>query len=64
AKKIVSSRHWRESQGKNLSALERQIMSSSNKNPFLKSLTLTIQSGRHLSTKQIAVAESILSQLS
>nr|ASD48805.1 hypothetical protein [Klebsiella oxytoca]AVX35384.1 Hypothetical protein [Klebsiella aerogenes]AXJ98581.1 hypothetical protein [Klebsiella pneumoniae]AXJ98234.1 hypothetical protein [Klebsiella oxytoca]QAX88510.1 hypothetical protein [Klebsiella pneumoniae] len=39
-------------------------MSSSNKNPFLKSLTLTIQSGRHLSTKQIAVAESILSQLS
>ncbi|SMG72896.1 Uncharacterised protein [Klebsiella quasipneumoniae] len=38
-------------------------MLSSSKNQFLKSLTLTIKSGRHLSSKQIAVAERILSEI-
>ncbi|HHI0775616.1 YuiA family protein [Klebsiella pneumoniae] len=64
AKKVLSSSSWRQNHANNLSALEKQIISSSNKNPFLKSLTLTLQSGRHLSIKQIAVAERILSQLS
>ncbi|EPL7343739.1 hypothetical protein [Klebsiella pneumoniae] len=63
AKKVVSSSSWRQNHANNLSVLEKKIISSSNKNPFLKSLTLTIQSGRHLSIKQIAAAERILSQL-
>ena len=47
----------------NLTPLEHKIISATDKNPFLKSLTLTIQSGRQISAKQIAVAERILSEI-
>jgi hypothetical protein len=63
AQKVVNSTSWRKNQIDNLSALEKKIMLSSSKNQFLKSLTLTIKSGRHLSSKQIAVAERILSEI-
>lgn len=63
AQKVVNSTSWRKNQIDNLSALEKIIMLSSSKNQFLKSLTLTIKSGRHLSSKQIAVAERILSEI-
>ncbi|WP_154975255.1 hypothetical protein [Klebsiella grimontii] len=63
AQKVVNSISCCKNKIDNLSALEKKIMSSSNKNPFLKSLTLSIQSGHKLSSKQIAVAERILSEI-
>ncbi|MDM6944065.1 hypothetical protein QUG90_29920, partial [Klebsiella michiganensis] len=63
AQKVVTSTTWRRQRMDNLTPLEHKIISATDKNPFLKILTLTIQSGRQLSAKQIAVAERILSEI-
>jgi excinuclease UvrABC ATPase subunit len=63
AQKVVISTTWRRHKMDNLTPLERKIVHSSDRNPFLKNLTLAIQSGRQLSVKQVSVAERILSEI-
>lgn len=63
AQKIVRSTLWRQYKMAHLTELEKKILLYCNTNPFLKSLALSIQSGRQLSIKQIAVAERILSEI-
>lgn len=63
AQQVVSSTSWLQKKLGNLSDIEKRIIYSSDKNLFLKSLSLTIQSGRPLSDKQIAVATRILSEI-
>lgn len=63
AQKVVNSTAWLQSKMEKLTDIEKKIITDSDKNPFLKSLALTIRSGRPLSRKQISIAERILSEV-